>query len=271
MSSMEIAYFDCSEGTSCFITASRLPTMRRSSTWTIRKQSLFLLLSMLGYASSSVISSEHSLTNFAKSLYQSKLPSLCPGKTRPKLYCTEFPVASVHVTRVSTSCFTVRKASLTSIDAIMPSWCSLMAKKQIGRILLAKLEVAGEKSDSLSGCSQAYSLATSLLRRSQIASPESFFFSLQVRTNLVLTVLQSRGKLSSFKTSSPTRGWTSTWSASASSFCSSSCGSCLWEAELFETCTNVYLDFIWVLIQVQFMLNQSINIVRVKRDIRFDV
>ena len=41
MSSMEIACFDCSEGTSCFIAASRLPTIRRSSTWTIRKQSPF--------------------------------------------------------------------------------------------------------------------------------------------------------------------------------------------------------------------------------------
>ena len=60
-SSMEIAYFDCSEGTSCFITASRLPTMSKSSTWTIKKHSPCLLLSMLGCASSSVISSEHSL------------------------------------------------------------------------------------------------------------------------------------------------------------------------------------------------------------------
>ena len=79
-----------------------------------------------------------------------------------------------------------------------------MAKKQIGKILLAKLEVEGENSDSLSGCSQVYSRATSRLRRSQIASPESFFFSLQVLTNLVLRVLQSAGKLSCFRTSSPT-------------------------------------------------------------------
>ena len=64
-----------------------------------------------------------------------------------------------------------------------------MAKKQIGRILLAKLEVAGEKSDSMSGCSHVYSLATNQLRRSQIASPASFFFSLlHVLTDLVLKV-----------------------------------------------------------------------------------
>ena len=67
-----------------------------------------------------------------------------------------------------------------------------MAKKQIARILLAKLEVVGEKSDSLSGCSPVYSLATSRLRRSQIASFESFIFSLQVLTNLALKVFFAR-------------------------------------------------------------------------------
>ena len=88
MSSMEIAYFDCSEGTSCFITASRLPTMSKSSTWTIKKQSPCLLLSMLGCASSSVISSEHSLLGQLCQVFVPKQASHLSARARHGPSCT---------------------------------------------------------------------------------------------------------------------------------------------------------------------------------------
>ena len=47
------------------------------------------------------------------------------------------PVASVQVTRVSTSCFTVRKSSLTSVEAIMQSCPSWPGSKLEGPCLLS--------------------------------------------------------------------------------------------------------------------------------------
>ena len=142
-----------------------------------------------------------------------------------------------------------------------------MAKKQIGRILLAKLEVAGEKSDSLSGCSQAYSLATSLLRRSQIASPESFFSPSRFEQTLCSGFCSPEASchLSRLRVQQgvgPQLGL-QVHQASVAPHAEAVYGKL---SSLRHAPTSI-----WVLIQVQFMLNQSINIVRVKRDIRFDV
>ena len=144
-----------------------------------------------------------------------------------------------------------------------------MAKKQIGRILLAKLEVAGERvipcpaaakyillppvcgeakllhlshaflsPSSDESCAQSFAVESQVVIFQDFQSNQTLNFNLVCKCVKLLKILLRKLWL--------------LWR--------------VWKAVLFETCAHVTLDLIGVFIQAQFMLNQSI-LIRVKRDI----
>ena len=123
--------------------------------------------------------------------YHSKLPSRCPGSTFPKEKLRVVPLASVVWTKVSRSCFTVRKASLMSRLAITMFSFSRLSKKTVGKTLEMILPEAGLNSLSLSGSNQANSRATNLDLLSHIASPFELCFSKLYRSQKIESALGS--------------------------------------------------------------------------------
>ena len=160
-----------------------------------------------------------------------RLPSLWPGRTRPKPYWTSRPSASLHVITVGVLCLQWGIASFTSMLAMTDCACSFISRYITGNNLATIELLAGENKLSRSLSIHANSRATNRDRRNQICCPSLFNFSRQVLTNLVESCLATDGIfVASVRTAIFVKRWISRESAKASSLCnstSSSEGSCL--------------------------------------------
>ena len=183
------------------------------------KRSLFLFVEELNQNLSSAWQGCHKFffRKAVMALYHKSEPSRWPGSTFPraKLLVTPLGICCMHQSGLLLQ---HREEGVTNIQTRKNCIMVFLHLKKdlVGRILEMMRPLAGEKKLSRSGSSQANSLTTNLDRRNQIGLPLLSCFSLQVRTNLVLSTLECSGTVSGlWSTASFSRRCSSTRSAGA--------------------------------------------------------